>query len=75
MHKTANKIITDIKDICIPLYKILIPFVFIVKILEISGVSLIMMRYYLNLRMMDIEKLLTMHFLNQILTQILTSGI
>ena len=38
MQKTAKKILTDIKDICIPLYKILIPFVFIVKILEVSGI-------------------------------------
>ena len=32
MKKTAIKIATDIKEICIPLYKILIPFVFIIKI-------------------------------------------
>ena len=38
MKKITNKILNDIKDICIPLYKILIPFVFIVKILEISGI-------------------------------------
>ncbi|MCI5053842.1 MAG: nucleoside recognition protein [Pelagibacteraceae bacterium] len=38
MKKTFFKIKNDIWDICIPLYKILIPFVFIVKILEISGV-------------------------------------
>ena len=38
MQKTTKKILTDIKDICIPLYKILIPFVFIVKILEVSGI-------------------------------------
>ena len=38
MQNIAKKIIVDIKDICIPLYKILIPFVFIVKILEVSGV-------------------------------------
>ena len=37
MKKTILKIELDIKDICIPLYKILIPFVFIIKILEISG--------------------------------------
>jgi hypothetical protein len=37
MKKTVFKIATDIKEICIPLYKILIPFVFIIKILEISG--------------------------------------
>jgi spore maturation protein SpmB len=37
MKKTVLKIATDIKEICIPLYKILIPFVFIIKILEISG--------------------------------------
>jgi len=37
MKKTILKIALDIKDICIPLYKILIPFVFIIKILEISG--------------------------------------
>jgi len=37
MKKTILKIVLDIKDICIPLYKILIPFVFIIKILEISG--------------------------------------
>lgn len=37
MQNIAKKIIVDIKDICIPLYKILIPFVFIIKILEISG--------------------------------------
>ncbi|MEK9680586.1 MAG: nucleoside recognition protein [Pelagibacteraceae bacterium] len=37
MKKTAIKIATDIKEICIPLYKILIPFVFIIKILEVSG--------------------------------------
>ena len=38
MKKTLFKIATDIKEICIPLYKILIPFVFIIKVLEISGV-------------------------------------
>tara|TARA_B100000886_G_C20399050_1_gene481736 strand:+ start:547 stop:1470 length:924 start_codon:yes stop_codon:yes gene_type:complete len=38
MQKTVNKILIDIKDICIPLYKILIPFVFIIKFFEISGV-------------------------------------
>ena len=38
MQIIIKKIIVDIKDICIPLYKILIPFVFIVKLLEISGV-------------------------------------
>ena len=38
MKKTILKISLDIKDICIPLYKILIPFVFIVKLLEISGI-------------------------------------
>ncbi|WP_440695045.1 nucleoside recognition domain-containing protein [Candidatus Pelagibacter sp. HIMB109] len=38
MKNTIVKITEDIKDICIPLYKILIPFVFIVKLLEISGV-------------------------------------
>ena len=38
MKKTILKIALDIKEICIPLYKILIPFVFIVKLLEISGV-------------------------------------
>ena len=37
MKTTAIKIATDIKEICIPLYKILIPFVFIIKVLEISG--------------------------------------
>ena len=37
MKKTVFKIATDIKEICIPLYKILIPFVFIIKFLEISG--------------------------------------
>lgn len=37
MKRTILKIATDIKEICIPLYKILIPFVFIIKILEISG--------------------------------------
>ena len=37
MKKIILKIALDIKDICIPLYKILIPFVFIVKLLEISG--------------------------------------
>ena len=37
MKKTVFKIATDIKEICIPLYKILIPFVFVIKILEISG--------------------------------------
>ena len=37
MKKTVFKIATDIKEICIPLYKILIPFVFIIKILEVSG--------------------------------------
>ena len=37
MKKTILKITLDIKEICIPLYKILIPFVFIIKILEISG--------------------------------------
>ena len=37
MKKTVFKIATDIKEICIPLYKILIPFVFIIKVLEISG--------------------------------------
>lgn len=38
MKETLLKITDDIKEICIPLYKILIPFVFIVKLLEISGV-------------------------------------
>ena len=38
MKKIILKIALDIKDICIPLYKILIPFVFLVKLLEISGV-------------------------------------
>jgi spore maturation protein SpmB len=37
MKKIVLKIALDIKEICIPLYKILIPFVFIVKLLEISG--------------------------------------
>jgi len=37
MKKTILKIATDIKESCIPLYKILIPFVFIIKVLEISG--------------------------------------
>ena len=37
MKITVIKIATDIKEICIPLYKILIPFVFIIKVLEISG--------------------------------------
>lgn len=37
MKKPVFKIATDIKEICIPLYKILIPFVFIIKVLEISG--------------------------------------
>ena len=37
MKKTVFKIATDIKEICIPLYKILIPFVFIIKVLEVSG--------------------------------------
>ena len=37
MKKIILKIALDIKEICIPLYKILIPFVFIVKLLEISG--------------------------------------
>ncbi len=38
MQFMIKKVIVDIKDICIPLYKILIPFVFIVKLLEISGI-------------------------------------
>ncbi len=38
MNKIVSKIALDIKDISIPLYKILIPFVFIVKLLEISGI-------------------------------------
>lgn len=37
MKKTALKIANDIKEICIPLFQILIPFVFIIKILEVSG--------------------------------------
>lgn len=37
MKKFLSKIKSDIWEICVPLYKILIPFVFIVKILEISG--------------------------------------
>jgi len=37
MKKTFLKIKNDIWDICIPLYQILIPFVFIIKILEVSG--------------------------------------
>jgi spore maturation protein SpmB len=37
MQKTVLKIANDIKEICIPLYQILIPFVFIIKILEVSG--------------------------------------
>ena len=37
MKKTVFKIANDVKEICIPLYKILIPFVFIIKVLEISG--------------------------------------
>ena len=38
MKKFLSKIKSDIWEICVPLYKILIPFVFIVKLLEISGV-------------------------------------
>lgn len=38
MTKMHRKILNDIRDICIPLYKILIPFVFIVKLLEMSGI-------------------------------------
>jgi hypothetical protein len=38
MNKFVKKLFEEIKGITIPLYKILIPFVFIIKLLEISGV-------------------------------------
>ena len=33
-----KKLLQEIKDVVIPLYKILIPFVFIIKLLEITGI-------------------------------------
>ena len=33
-----KKLLLEIKDVTIPLYKILIPFVFIIKLLEITGI-------------------------------------
>jgi hypothetical protein len=33
-----KKLFQEIKDVVIPLYKILIPFVFIIKLLEVTGV-------------------------------------
>ena len=38
MYSFIKKVFEEVKDIAIPLYKILIPFVFIIKILEISGI-------------------------------------
>ncbi len=34
-----KKLLQEIKDVVIPLYKILIPFVFIVKLLEVAGIT------------------------------------
>jgi len=34
-----KKLLQEIKDVVIPLYKILIPFVFIVKLLEVTGIT------------------------------------
>ena len=33
-----KKLFQEIKDVVIPLYKILIPFVFIIKLLEVAGI-------------------------------------
>ena len=33
-----KKLLLEIKDVTIPLYKILIPFVFIIKLLEVTGI-------------------------------------
>ena len=38
MIKFFKDSFSEIKDICIPLYKILIPFIFIIKILEEIGI-------------------------------------
>ena len=44
MNNFFKNVLQDIKDISIPLYKILIPFVFILKILEVSGLIEIIAR-------------------------------
>ena len=36
----------DIKDICLPLYKILIPFIFIIKILEEIGIVKVISNFF-----------------------------
>ena len=38
MNRFLKTSLYEIKDICIPLYKILIPFIFIIKILEEIGI-------------------------------------
>ena len=38
MNRFLKISLSEIKDICIPLYKILIPFIFIIKILEEIGI-------------------------------------
>ena len=38
MNRFFKNSLLEIKDICIPLYKILIPFIFIIKILEEIGI-------------------------------------
>ena len=38
MNMFFKKLLQEIKDVIVPLYKILIPFVFIIKLLEIIGI-------------------------------------
>ena len=47
MNKFFKNSLLEIKDICIPLYKILIPFIFIIKILEVIGIVKIISKIWL----------------------------
>ena len=46
MNKFFKNSLLEIKDICIPLYKILIPFIFIIKILEEIGIVKIISNFF-----------------------------
>jgi hypothetical protein len=46
LNKFFKNSFLEIKDICIPLYKILIPFIFIIKILEEIGIVKIISNFF-----------------------------
>jgi len=46
LNKFFKNSLLEIKDICIPLYKILIPFIFIIKILEEIGIVKIISNFF-----------------------------